>query len=211
MHVADGQLSGPVLAAGAVVAGGGVIQSLANLEDRAIPRVAVMASVFFGVSVWHLPLFMPGTSIHLVLAGLMGLVLGRHVFLAAAIVLALQALMFGHGGITALGVNVTALALPALIMASCCKAGMLGRSASFQGALLGGGAVVLASLIVAACYALSDRQYWSFLPAYFASQIPLVILESVVTASAVAVLRRGRPDLLPSSLEPRPQEIINGS
>lgn len=185
--------------AGAALAGGGVLRSLSTLEDRDLPRVAVMASVFFTASLWHVPLPMPGTSIHLVLCGLLGVVLRRHAFLAVAIVLALQAVMFGHGGITSLGVNIVAMALPGpLLVRTLSPVWRTGGATRgfIGGALLGGGAIVLASAIVALGYWFSDSEYDSFLPAYFIAQVPLVLIEALLTGSTILLLRRARPTLI---------------
>ena len=116
VHVGDGQLAPAVLAVGAAGGLAGLAGSLSHLHDRDIPRVAVLSSLFFAASLWHVPLPLAGTSIHLVLCGLLGLLLGWHTFLAVTLVLFFQALMFGHGGITALGVNIVAMASPGPIL-----------------------------------------------------------------------------------------------
>src|SRR5262249_24058426 len=54
------------------------------------------------------------TSVHLILNGLVGVVLGRRAPLAVAVGLTLQYLLLSHGGLTTLGINTCIVALPAL-------------------------------------------------------------------------------------------------
>lgn len=199
MHVGDGQLAPAVLAVGA--AGGmiGLAGSLRHLHDRDIPRVAVLASLFFAASLWHVPVPLTGTSIHLVLCGLLGLLLGWHTFLAVTLVLIFQALMFGHGGITSLGVNIVAMALPGPIIAAALRPVLNGQrfSAVFVGGfLLGAGSILLACMIVATAYAASSTDFLGYLPVYFAANLPLMLIEGMLTGSTVTFLARVRPDII---------------
>ncbi|MFZ1680720.1 MAG: energy-coupling factor ABC transporter permease, partial [Rhizobiaceae bacterium] len=102
-HIPDGVLSLPVLAVGWTVTVAGVGYGLRRIADEEIPRVALFASAFFVVSLFAIPV--GPTSIHLLLGGLMGIVLGPAIFPAALIALLLQAALFGFGGLTALGFN----------------------------------------------------------------------------------------------------------
>lgn len=198
MHVGDGQLSGPVVAAGVAGAVAGLTVAVRRLDDERIPKIAVLSSLFFAVSLWHVPLPMPGASIHLVATGLLGLLLGRDTFIAVPMVLGLQAVLFGHGGITTLGVNTLAMAVPGPLLARAIQP-MLARdgvSTGAMGFLLGSGAVLLGTAVVAICYVLSDMQYLRFLPAYFVAQLPLIVAEGILTATVVSFLARARPDLI---------------
>ena len=56
------------------------------------------------------------TSVHLLLGGLVGIILGRRAVLAVAVGLFLQALLFGHGAFSALGVNICVMSIPALLV-----------------------------------------------------------------------------------------------
>lgn len=199
MHVGDGQLAPAVLAMGAAGAFAGLAGSLRSLHDRDIPRVAVLSSLFFAASLWHVPVPLTGTSIHLVLCGLLGLLLGWHTFLAVTLVLVFQALMFGHGGITSLGVNIVAMGLPGPILATLCRPILNSTriGAVFAGGfLLGAGSIVLACCIVATAYAASSSEFFAYLPWYFAANVPLMLIEGVLTGSTVTFLARIRPDII---------------
>lgn len=112
VHIADGVLGLRCLAAGFAGATGLVVFGSWRIRDEDIPRVALLTAAFFAVSLVHLPV--GPTSVHLLMTGLMGVVLGRQVALAVPVALALQAFLTQHGGISALGVNAVVLTLPAL-------------------------------------------------------------------------------------------------
>src|SRR5205823_3097161 len=57
----------------------------------------------------------PPTSVHLLLNGLVGVILGRRAALAIPVGLFLQAALLGHGGFTSLGINSLTMVLPALL------------------------------------------------------------------------------------------------
>ena len=117
MHIHEAVLAGSpagiaVLCAGAVGTGVGTMLGLRAIEQEQVPRVALVTSAFFVVSLIHVPLGVG--SVHLVLAGLVGLMLGWAAFPALLIALLLQAVLFGHGGLLALGVNTLTMGLPAV-------------------------------------------------------------------------------------------------
>ncbi len=117
MHIPEGFLSGTpggigVLAAGAAVAATGTAIGLRKIDYEQMPRVAMLSAAFFVASLVHVPL--GGTSVHLVLNGLVGLILGWAAFPAILIALFLQAVFFGFGGVTTLGLNTVTMALPAV-------------------------------------------------------------------------------------------------
>ena len=113
-HIPDGVLSLPVLVGGGVIAAGAVGLGLKKIGDEDIPRTAILASGFFALSLFALPV--GPSSIHLLLGGLMGIVLGTAIFPAVCVALLLQAVMFGFGGLTTLGVNIINIALPGAVI-----------------------------------------------------------------------------------------------
>ena len=84
-----------------------------RLQDEEIPRIALMTAAFFITSLVHIKV--PPTSVHLLLNGLVGVLLGFRALLAIPIGLFLQALFMQHGGFTSLGVNACILAIPAVL------------------------------------------------------------------------------------------------
>ncbi len=112
VHISDGVLSFPWLAGGFGGAALLVLLGCWRVRDEEIPRIALLAATFFVASLIHVRV--GPTSVHLLLNGLVGVVLGRRAALAIPLGLFLQAALIGHGGYTTLGVNSCVLAFPAL-------------------------------------------------------------------------------------------------
>ena len=115
VHLSDGVLSLPFCLFGFIAAAVTVGLGVQGIEDREIPRLGVLTAAFFVASQVHLPLGV--SSVHLLLNGLLGVILGPRAVVAIAIGLGLQALLFAHGGITSLGINICIYSLPAVVAA----------------------------------------------------------------------------------------------
>src|SRR5437588_9406630 len=111
VHISDGVLTGPWLGGGFVLAALLVFFGAWRIRDEEIPQVALLTAAFFVASLVHVRL--GPTSVHLLLNGLLGLVLGVRAGLAIPVGLFLQAALIGHGGFMTLGVNSCVLTLPA--------------------------------------------------------------------------------------------------
>ncbi len=112
MHIADGILPLPAALAADVLAVGGACLLSRKIEATEIPKTGLLAAALFLASLLHFPF--AGTSIHLGLFGLAGIILGRRAFPAVFVALLLQALLFQHGGLLSLGVNALNMGLGAL-------------------------------------------------------------------------------------------------
>jgi cobalt/nickel transport system permease protein len=143
VHIADGVLTWPWLVGGFALAAGLVLLGCTRLADDEIPRLALLTAAFFVGSLIHLPL--GPTSVHLLLNGLVGVVLGWRAGPAVAVGLALQAALIGHGGFSALGVNTCVLTVPALFAWGLFAAL---RRAAFLRHPLGRGALVAVSAVL---------------------------------------------------------------
>lgn len=114
MHIPDGFLTPPVFTTCFALSGGAIAWAASRtrvLDPREIPRVGVLASLVFAVQVLSFPVPF-GTSVHLSGTTLFVAVAGLPMtVLATSIVLALQALLFQHGGLTTLGANTFNLAV----------------------------------------------------------------------------------------------------
>ena len=112
MHISDGVLSAPVVVSGWAVTLAFAGMTLRKMGGDEIPKTAVLTSVFFVASLIHIPL--GPASVHLILNGLVGVVLGMNAYLSILLGLTLQALLFQHGGIVVIGVNAVIMGLPAI-------------------------------------------------------------------------------------------------
>src|SRR5437764_9316541 len=77
-----------------------VVLAAWRLHEDEVPRIALLTAAFFVASSMHVPA--PPGSVHLLLNGLVGIVLGWRAALAIFVGLLLQALLIGHGGYFAL-------------------------------------------------------------------------------------------------------------
>ena len=115
MHIPDGFLSPQTylpayaLAVGAWTwAARGLRQSL---DETTVPRLAMLTALAYGLGLVMVPI-PGGTSGHALGVAMLALIFGvRSAFVAYSLVLLLQSLLFGAGGITALAVNALALGL----------------------------------------------------------------------------------------------------
>jgi cobalt/nickel transport system permease protein len=115
MHMSDGLLNAPVSVAFLVIAAVGVgfalIKARADLDDRTAPMAGLVATFIFAVQMINFPI-LPGASGHLLGGALAAILVGPYVgALCVTIVLVVQALLFADGGLTAIGANVTNMAL----------------------------------------------------------------------------------------------------
>ena len=111
MHIAEGVLSAPVLITGAVVAAGAVAYGLKKLDPRQVMMAAILGAAFFVASLIHIPV--GPSSVHLLLNGLLGVLLGWSAVPVIFVGLLLQAIVYGFGGLTVLGVNTATMGLGA--------------------------------------------------------------------------------------------------
>jgi cobalt/nickel transport system permease protein len=197
MHIVDGALSTPVIVGGAVLCAAGIGVGLKTLEVEKVPAAGVLSATFFVASLVHVPL--GPSSVHLIMNGLCGLVLGWASFPALFIALLLQAVFFGFGGLTTLGVNTVDIALPAVIVYYVCRAGVATaapKAAAAWGALGGGLAIILTTGCVAAALALTGDQFLPAAKLVFLGHIPIMAIEAVLCGAAVLLIRRVKPELL---------------
>lgn len=197
MHIQEGVASGPVLLAGGVLTAVGLIPGLRAVDTDNLPRVAIMSAALFVASVVHIP-FAAGVSIHLMLTGLAGLLLGWAVFPALLVALFLQAVMLQHGGLTALGVNAAVMGWPALLASllfrrPAIKPGKRAAAASFAAGAL---SVLLAGLLMALALLASDRAFAQAGVAIVLFHLPLMVVEGLICASCLAFLRKVSPAML---------------
>ena len=196
MHIVDGALSNPVVIGGAVAAVGGIAMGLRNLPLERIPAAGVLSASFFVASLIHVPI--GPSSVHLILNGLAGLVLGWAAFPALFVGLLLQAVFFGFGGLTVLGVNALNIALPAVLVGLLFRP-LVARGSPMQGAIWGGigGGVAIAATTLAVAFSLmlSGDEFILAAQLVFFAHIPVMVIEAVLSGAAIFLARRGKPEL----------------
>lgn len=208
VHLADGVLAEGWLVAGWV--GSLVLLTLAlyRLREEEIPRMALLAAAFFVSSSLHIKLGLLPTSVHLLLNGLVGIILGWRAPIAIAIGLLLQYLLLAHGGLTTLGLNTCIIALPAA-MVYLLDRQWRGRLPPFlRGMVAGGTAVAAAAGLNFVVLWLGGKEQWGVLARLvLLAHLPVVIVEALMLGVILAYLEQVKPELVaaPSSSAVAPQ------
>jgi cobalt/nickel transport system permease protein len=198
MHISEGVLTAPVLAAGAVLTVAGLAVGLKKMDYEKLPEVGVLSSVFFLASLIHVPI--GPSAAHLVLNGLCGLLLGWCAFPAIFVGLTLQAVLFEFGGLTTLGVNTFNMAFPAVLLGFLCRRFIGNPGKAVRGIaefIAGAGAILLSGLMVAASLVLAlGESIDTAARLIVLAHIPVMIIEGLITVMIVEFIRRVRPEML---------------
>ncbi|KOX16817.1 cobalamin biosynthesis protein CbiM [Saccharothrix sp. NRRL B-16348] len=209
MHMSDGLLNAPtsLLFVAVAVAGVGVALAKArgDLDDRTAPMAGLVAAFVFATQMLNFPV-LPGVSGHLLGGALAAILVGPWVgALCVTIVLVVQSLFFADGGITALGANVTNMALvgtavgylTAVALRRLATRGKGGLAAvAFVSALVN---TVLASFGFVLEYAIGGQggvAFGTVAAAVLGVHVLIGIGEGVITAVTVTAVAAARPDLV---------------
>ena len=88
MHISEGVLSAPVLVSGGALAAAGTAIGLKKIDYDHLARVGILSATFFVASLVHVPI--GPSSVHLIMNGIVGLLLGWAAFPAILVALLLQ-------------------------------------------------------------------------------------------------------------------------
>jgi cobalt/nickel transport system permease protein len=213
MHMSDGIVNAPVsmlfiVIAVLVIAVCGW-RARAELDERTVPLAGLVAAFIFAVQMVNFPI-LPGVSGHLLGGALAAILVGPFTgALCITIVLVVQALLFADGGVTALGMNITNMAVigvatgygTAVLLYSVLKrrnprsVPLIG-GISFVAAVVG---TVCAAMGFVLEYAIGGAAQASLgtVAAYmFGTHVLIGIGEGVITALTVMAVVRARPDLV---------------
>lgn len=197
MHISDGVLSAPIVVGGYIITAGIAASNIKKMKAFDMPKIAVMSSAFFVASLIHIPL--GPTSVHLILNGLVGIILGPLSFVSILLGLTLQAVLFQHGGITTIGVNTIMMGIPAIL---CYKIFDFNKHFRFKnkevvfGAIAGAlgpfmGTLILALLLVSTGSAFIGVAKYAAL-----AHLPVIIIEGIITGFIVLFLVKVEPEIL---------------
>lgn len=198
MHIPDGFIAPQVYLPAYALAGLGWAWAARGLnrrlDEETVPRLAVLAALAYALGLVMVPL-PGGTSGHAVGVAMLALVFGvRSAFLAYSLVLGLQALLFGAGGVTALPVNALAIGLAG----AACAVGGYRALAGWRpeaGVLLGAAlSVLVPALVIAGVLGaqpvIAQREDGTplFFPFGWEVTVPAVMLPHLVVAAGEAAL-----------------------
>ncbi|MFY9944369.1 MAG: cobalt transporter CbiM [Desulfobacterales bacterium] len=204
MHISDGVLPISVTVGGYAASAALAAWSARRTRNEDLPKVAVVTAAFFVASLIHVP-FGP-TSVHLLIPGLAGALLGPSAFLAIGLGLLLQSMLFQFGGLTALGANALMMGVPALLCGVFFQRlkGRSRRRQSIIGGLAGALGTALAALVLALLLATGGEDFFGVAKIALAAHVPVVVIEGLVSAFTIGFLAKVKPALLePAFVETR--------
>jgi len=206
MHVPDGFLSAGVAAA-TWAGGAGTLGFALRAERRDPERVpagtlGALSGFVFAAQLVNVPL-LPGTSGHLVGAMLATALVGPwRGLVVMAVVLAVQALLFQDGGVTAYGANLLAMGggggLGGFVVASLVDRLAPGARGRVAGPVVGAfvGTLVGAAFVATALAASGLYPAATVLPVMLSFHVPIALLEAALTGAILGTILRWRPDLV---------------
>jgi cobalt/nickel transport system permease protein len=198
MHIPDGFIAPVIYLPTYAVAAGAWLYSArrvrSSLDERTLPFLAVMTASAFVLMMIAIPL-PGGTTVHAAGIGLLAVLFGvASTFLSVSLVLLLQALMFGAGGITALPVNALAMGLGG---AAAARLAFRGLRRWDEGAALfaaGAASVLLPAFLIAMVLGIQPLVAHAadgtprFFPFGLSVTLPAVLLPHLVVALGEGVL-----------------------
>lgn len=226
MHMADALVSPAVGGAMWAVSSVAVAWSSSRLkheaDDRKVPLMGVLGAFIFAIQMVNFAIPGTGSSGHLGGGILLAVLLGQHAsLLVMASVLLVQALFFADGGLLALGCNIFNMGvIPAYLVYPLIFRNIAGSSTSkarISAAIilssvvtlqLGPLAVVLETMLSG----ISSLPCKGFLILMLPIHLPIGIVEGVVTAAIISMLREARPDMFgmsqPASMLPSLRTVV---
>ncbi len=207
LHAPDGFFSVPVallMWLVAIVAIGVSVQRAGrSFDERAIPLMGVTAAFIFAAQMINFPVI-GGTSGHLLGAVLAAILLGPWAgTLVMASVIAVQSLLFGDGGILAMGANIVNMGIVgtmggyAIYRTACTLLGGEERSRLPAAAIAAWSAVMLGAAATSVELAVSGTTTLAVvLPAMLGTHAIIGLGEALITVGALTLIRSARPDLL---------------
>jgi cobalt/nickel transport system permease protein len=170
------------------------------------PLVGLLTAVVFIISCMPIPVPTAGTCSHPAGTGISSILLGPWIsVLVATTALLVQALFLAHGGLSTLGANIFSMGVAGSFAAY--LSFMLLRKLKVNivtSAFLAGAFADLGTYVTTSAeLALGMRGDTAFLPlfmkitlAFVPTQLPLSVIEGVMTAGVVSLLLKKRPDIL---------------
>ncbi|MFF0186671.1 energy-coupling factor ABC transporter permease [Streptomyces sp. NPDC005244] len=225
MHVPDGFINAPVSAVTGVVAAGAIAVSLRGarreLDERTAPLAGLVAAFIFAVQMLNFPVA-AGTSGHLLGGALAAILVGPYTgVLCVSVVLLMQGILFADGGLTALGVNITDMAIVTTVVSYALFRGLVKvlprtrrsiTGAAFVAALLSVPAAAVAFTLIYAVGGTTDIAITKVATAMIGVHVLIGIGEAVITALTVGAVVAVRPDLVYGArgLQQRLKLRVNG-
>lgn len=183
--------------------------------------MAGATSLLFAGTLLPLPVPVVGATSHICLTPILALIVGvRRIVWPTFFVLLLHAVFFAHGGLTTLGINTLTLGFlgPSVTVALwslCRRVGAGGALGLAIACGLGDLSVYVADAVVLAAALIEvtapATTFGAVLLGFAPVQVPLAILDGVVSVGMARLLSTRRPDLVPGSLRALRAGVASGA
>ena len=190
MHISDGIISTPVCIAAHAVSAGLIYFTGKGADTEEIPKMGMTGAALFVASLVQFPL--AGTSVHLGLFGLTGILLGKRSFPVIYTALLFQAVIFNQGGLLSLGLNAINMGAGAYAAWLVWKTGPLPEF--IRAAAAGFFGIMIPALMMTLEFKLSG--YGSAIALLLLIYVITGAIEGAVTLSAVKFFRKVKPEIL---------------
>lgn len=191
MHISDGIVTVPICLAAHGISLALLYSSGRKAEPDDIPKMGITGAALFVASLIHFPV--AGTSIHLGLFGLAGIILGKRAFPVVYTALLLQSLIFQHGGLLTLGVNALNMGAGAFTAYVIWQLRKLPETLRALGAGFSG--IFIPALLMAFEFQFSG--YGKGVLYLLGIYLVAAVIESGISLGAVRFLRKVKADILP--------------
>jgi cobalt/nickel transport system permease protein len=211
MHIPDGYLSPTVVIIAFIVTlvfwALSFLKIKGSLDEKQVPLMGLLTALFFAAQMINYPIIF-GTTAHLIGGASLGIILGPWAgCISMTIIIVLQALLFGDGGLTTLGANVLNMGvisvfIPAIMLF------VYNKVSKGKGLMVGIFISAFVADVVAAIFAGVELGFSQpvfqyglsvAVPAMAINHSIIGVIEGAVTAVLVAVLIKVRPDVLKNS------------
>lgn len=213
MHMSDGIVNAPTSVIVGLIALAAVgfcaVKARDELDERTVPLAGLVAAFIFAVQMVNFPI-LPGVSGHLLGGALAAILVGPFTgALCIAIVLVVQALLFADGGVTALGTNITNMAVigvaagygtAVLLYAVARRRGEVAVAGlgviAFVAALVGTVCAAMGFVVEYAIGGAATTSVGAVAGYMFGTHALIGVGEGLITAVTVVAVARSRPDLV---------------
>lgn len=209
MHIPDGFLSPIICGATYIVSlcvvGYSLRKVRGGLDERLVPLTALLTALFFAAQMMNYPII-GGTTAHLLGGASLSLILGPYVgCVCMTVILLLQCLLFGDGGITALGANLLTMAVIGTFLPYYAYKFMMSvtknRAVSTAvGAFLGDvAAAITAGVLLGLSAPIFQYGLEIAVPAMAINHSIIGAGEAIITAALITFIIGAKPELLKTS------------
>jgi len=200
VHISDGVLDPWLWESGWVITVVILAYALSKMKTEDVPKLSVITAAVFVASLIHMQV--GPTSVHFILNGFAGVMLGILAFPCIFVALVLQCFLFGHGGVTTIGTNTVNMGVPALIAYLIFKTGTkldirpeTKNKVTLFGAIAGGLGVAIALLFLATELITTGEEFYETTVLVVTAHLPIIAIEAIFTGVLAGFIATVKPEM----------------